>query len=27
VKAHLIRHGADSLIKIPNALLDMRKSI
>ncbi len=27
VKPHLIRHGADSLIKIPNALLDMRKSI
>ncbi|MHA1906189.1 MAG: MarR family transcriptional regulator [Candidatus Thorarchaeota archaeon] len=27
VKAHLVKHGADSLIKIPNALLDMRKTI
>ncbi|MCK5239916.1 MAG: MarR family transcriptional regulator [Candidatus Thorarchaeota archaeon] len=27
VKAHLIKHGADSLIKMPNTLLDMRKTI
>jgi DNA-binding MarR family transcriptional regulator len=27
VKAHLIKHGADSLIKIPNTFLGMRKTI
>ena len=27
IKTHLIKHGADSLIKIPHALLDMRKTI
>ena len=27
VKAQLLKHGADSLIKMPNTLLDMRKTI
>lgn len=27
MKAHFIKHGADSLIKIPNTILEMRKTI